>query len=165
MEALGLTTGQWIDLGVSLLIVLATAILGRLIIVLVLKRGLSRIAKRSATTLDNVILDALRTPLIGLVVVVALRFAIARLDFIPEEWQPWLGEVFFVLYFIVIYAFVWRLGNRLIKWYGEEVAPRTESKIDDQIYPFTRRLGFIVMALMAGAIQKGQGFLRNEKDL
>lgn len=152
MEAFGLISGQWTDLGVSLLIVLATAILGRWLIDFVIKRGLHRITRRTATTLDNVILDALRTPLLGLAIVVALSVAISRLDFVPEDWRLWLGEVFFILYFIVVYAFVWRLANRLIKWYGEEVAPRTESKIHDQLFPFTRRLGFIVMALIGMTI-------------
>ncbi|NIS83213.1 MAG: mechanosensitive ion channel [Anaerolineales bacterium] len=152
MVVLGLTREQWIDLGVSLLIVLATAILARWLIDLVLKRVLNRIASRTATRLDNVVIDALRRPLLSLAVVVALNVSISRLNFLPESWQPWLGELFFVLYFVVVFASVWRLVNRMIKWYGEEVAPRSDSKIDNEIFPFTRRLGYIVMALIGMTI-------------
>ena len=86
----GLTGAQWIDTGISALILLAVLLLGRIIISFLLDKVLLRITKKTKNTLDNQILHASRFPLYLLAVVAALNISLARLNFLPEDWDLWI---------------------------------------------------------------------------
>lgn len=151
MTYLGLTLDQWIDLGLSALIVLVTAVVGRLIVGPILRRGLNRVVSRTDTTFDDVILEALSAPFYWLVAIMMLKVALSRLDFIPGIGEGSLESLFFVFYFSVAFSSLWRLVTHLTKWFSQEVAPRTETKLDEQLMPFLRRVMLIVLGLI-GAI-------------
>ena len=53
-----------------------------------------------------------------------------------------------MLYVFVGFVFVARLASSLLTWYGKEVAPRTESEIDDQLLPFARRVMMILLTII-----------------
>ena len=46
----------------------------------------------------------------------------------------------------------WRVIGSIFDWYGEEIAPRMESDVYKQIFPFLRRLVFILLAIIAAII-------------
>ena len=64
-----LTRQEWIEVGISLLILLTVLLLGRWIISFLLDKILLRITKRTKNNLDNQILDAARLPLYFMAVV------------------------------------------------------------------------------------------------
>lgn len=144
-EFLGLMAEQWLDLGVSLLIVAATLILGRWVVRVLIDRGIRRALRRTKTTLDDAIVDTLRLPLYWLVVVLVCDIALARLDFLPAAWETWLDDIFYVLYWVIGFAFVLRLANNFFIWYGREMAARTETDLDEQLMPFFRRVVAIIL--------------------
>ncbi len=148
MDVLGLTSEQWIDLGLSALIVLATLILGRWVIYFLLSRILRPITARTRTGLDNALLDAIRPPIYWLAVVLAFQAALRRLDFLPESWEGGLDDMFFILYMAIGFGVAWRLTTRLTKWYAKEVAPKTEIELDEQLMPFLRRVTLILLTLI-----------------
>ena len=149
MSFFGLTTDQLIDLGISVGIILATIIVGRWLIGLILDRVLRRLAGRTRTELDDVILDSLRPAVYFLSIVIAAQLSLDRLDFIPTN--AVLDNIFFILYFLTAFIFAWTLIARLFAWYWEEVAPRTETELDEQLVPFFRRVLQIILAAV-GAI-------------
>ena len=144
-EFLGLVGEQWLDLGVSLLIVAAALILGRWVVRVLLDRGIRRAVRRTKNTLDDAIVDTLRLPLYWLVVVFFCDIALARLDFLPAAWETWLNDIFYVLYWAIGFAFVLRFANNFFIWYGQEMAARTETDLDDQLMPFFRRVVAIIL--------------------
>ena len=142
----GITSQSWIEIGISLLILLVVLLFGRWIITLLLEKVLFRITNRTKNNLDNQILTAARMPLYLLAIVLALDFALGRLSFLPEEWNTWLTEVFFLLYFLVGFLFVWRLVTNLFSWLGDEVSLKTEASLDKQLFPFFQRIVLILLS-------------------
>lgn len=140
---------QWVEVGISLLIVVAVFLLGRWIVRLVLDRGIKRVVGKTKTTLDDAIFDAMRLPLYWLAVVLALNVALARLDLIPAGWSTWIDDVFFLFYFLAGLVFVWRFVGNFFQWYGGEVAKRTETNLDEQLFPFFRRMALIILGAIA----------------
>ena len=156
MEFLGLTAQQWIDLGVSVLIVVGAVLAGRLLIDLLIGRLVGRWTKSTDTTLDDAILTAIHRPLYWLLVMLALRIAVYRLDSVPVSWDPFLSQLFYVLEVVIGFVVVWRLVNNLMVWYGEEMAVRTETDLDEQLLPFFRRVALVFLALIGIIILLGR---------
>jgi small-conductance mechanosensitive channel len=146
---LGLDAQQWLNIGISLAIVLATVIFGRWVVRLILDRGFGRVARRTNTSLDDSLMDAVRVPLYMLAVVLALDIALDRLNFLPESWGDWMGDFFYVLYFVVGLIMAWRILVALFDWYGKEIAIKTETDLDEQLFPFIRRVALILLGSIA----------------
>ncbi len=154
-QFLGLTSQQLIDLGVSALIVLLVAILGRWLIALLLDRGVRRLVGYTRTGLDDALLETIRLPLYWLIVVVSLEIALGRLDFLPDLWSEPLDGLIFVLYLLVSFIFTWRFIVNFFTWYGQEMAKRTDTKLDEQLVPFFRRVVLIILGAIGLIILLG----------
>ena len=87
----GLSVRQWLDVGISALILLLVLLLGRIIISFLIDKVLLRITKKTKNTLDNQILQAIRLPAYLLAIVLALNTSLARLNFLPEDWDRWVS--------------------------------------------------------------------------
>lgn len=142
----GLTGQDWLDIGISLGILLGAMLLGRIVISFLLNRVLLRLTKRSKNNLDNHILEAFRVPVYLLVVILALDAALVRLTFLPEDWNAWIKDGFFVLYFLVGFTFVWRLVTNIFAWMGDEVSLKTNATLDEQLFPFFQRIVLILIS-------------------
>jgi MscS family membrane protein len=148
MRFLGLITDQWIDLGLSVLFVVGTALVGSWLVDTLLGRLVGRLTRRTSTSLDDAILAAVRPPLYWLIVLIVLKAAVARLDFVPASWNESLDTGFFILDVLVGFVFAGRLIHYLFIWYGQEMAARTETKLDEQLIPFFRRLVLVLLTLI-----------------
>ena len=142
----GLSGSQWLEIGISLAILLAVLILGRIVISFLIEKVLLRITRKTKNNLDNQILEAFRVPLYLFAVVLALNVALERLSFLPEEWNTWLADGFYVLYFLVGFILVWRLVTHIFAWLGEEVSLKTEATLDEQLFPFFQRIVLILVS-------------------
>jgi len=145
---LGLESEQWLNLGISLMIVAAALILGRWGFRVLLDRVARRLIRRTRTTLDDAVLAALRLPLYWLGVVFAFQIALVRLDFLPESWDAGLGMVFYVLYLVIGLIFAWGFVQNAFTWYGREMAARTETNQAEQLIPFFRRVAMIILGMI-----------------
>jgi small-conductance mechanosensitive channel len=149
---LQLTLDQWVDIGISALILVASAVLGRILVNFILDRVIIRFVDRTKTSLDDVILTAVKPPLYLLVVVIGLQFGLERVDFLTTTLGVDFGDTFFVLYLFTVFLTAWRLIVNVTKWYSAEFAPLTESKLDDSLMPLLRRVGHIVLSIFGGII-------------
>jgi len=143
---LGLTPGEWTQIGYSALILVGTLIIGRWLIPFLVDKVLKQFTRRTSTTLDNAVLNAARLPLYFLAVVAALDIALARLEFLPEKWDQWISEGFFVLYFLVGFVFAWRLITHFFDWYSSDVTKKTKSDLEQQLFPFFERIALILLS-------------------
>ena len=146
---LGLTAEQWLNIGISVVIIVATAFLGRWLIKLILDRILGRVVRKTNTTLDDALFNTLRGPLYILAVVLAFDISLNRLNFTPDTWADPLDNFFYVLYFIVGIIFAWRFVINFFDWYGREIAVQTETDLDEQLFPFFRRVALIILGSIA----------------
>ncbi len=142
---LGLSAEQWLNLGISFLAIILVLIFGRWFVALILDRIIGKVTNQTKTTLDDVFLDLLRRPLYILVIVLTLNISLTRLDFLPLSWSSWMGDFFFVLYFLVVFFFAWAFVVNFFIWYGKKVADQTESDLDEQLFPFFRRIALILL--------------------
>ncbi len=147
-EFLGLSIDTWQQIGIALLIVVGSVILARLVLLL-LDQGVARLSRRTRTKFDDLIITAVRLPLFWLVVVVSLQIALRTLSFLPQGWKDANGHLIFILYLAIGYAFLHRILNSLTDWYAREIASRTESRVDEQVLPFARRVVNLVLILIA----------------
>ncbi len=148
MEFLGLSTDEWLEVGIAVAIVAGAAILARLML-LVLDKRLIRLSRRTRTYFDDAILEALRIPVSVLILIIALRIALDQLSFLSEDWKTNRENLIFVLYLLVGYLFLHKLVDNLIRWYAREIARRTESNLDEQVLPFARRVVLIILGIIA----------------
>ncbi len=144
---LGLTIEDWINVGVSLVMVVVTYLLGTWLT----KSVLRRVVRRTPTEFDDEFLKAIGPHLRWLVVVFALQIATARLRFLSDALRILLGDVFFPLYLAIGFSIAWKLLGFGVDWYRERLAPEEGAERLDPIITLAHRLiqaFLIAMALI-----------------
>jgi small-conductance mechanosensitive channel len=129
--------------------VVVALIFTRPILSLILDKILSRLTNRTDTNLDDVIIAALRPPLYWMIVISVMQIAFTRLEFTSDNMRAISDDVFYVLFALLALISLWRLINQIARWYSEEVAPTTETDLDEQIVPFARRILLILLVALA----------------
>ncbi len=145
---LDLTVEQWIETGISGLIVLAVLIIGRWIVKIVLVLAVRRAKGQLRTFLEDLVMEAVRMPLYWLAVMAALDFSLGRLDFLPISQDSSRGNIFFIIYTLITFMLIWRFIVRFAGWYVKVIAPRTETDTDEHLAPFLRRIALIVVSII-----------------
>lgn len=147
MELFGLNAEQWIRIGISLLLVVAAGLLVRWLLGYLLEGLLRRLLGTRGQELSRAIVRPTRGILNVVAVVIAANVAVFRLDFLlTTELATGLEDVFFTLYVMLGVALTARLTGALLEWYGKEIAPRTETELDEQLIPFARRVALILVS-------------------
>jgi len=112
-EFLGLAVTDWINLAISLLLVLAGYLIGTWLI-----RGiLPRLARRTATDLDDDFLAQAGPGLRWLVVVATLDFATTRLGVLSADLKTLLGDIYYVVALLLAFSIAWRSIEVVERWY------------------------------------------------
>ncbi len=147
-----LNTGE---IALAVVIVVAGVLLS--LIVKSLLTGLfKRLSRRTATTLDNMILAAAVFPIQAAILVFAVELAVDQLSSVPADWVEGLDRLFFVTYAILLFVFLYRLVGGVVLWYGREVAHRTETDLDDKFLDLIRRLTLLLLTALLLIIIMGR---------
>ena len=102
---LWLRYADWINLGISLLYVLAGYLIGTWLI----RWLFPRLVRRTRTALDDRLLQTSGSELRWLAVVIILRIATNRLTFVNADTKTFLADVYFSLALILTVVILWRL--------------------------------------------------------
>ena len=102
---LSLKYADWINLLVSLLYILIGYVIGTWLI----RWLFPRLVQRTATPLDDELLQTSGSVLRWLAVVLILRFATNRLVFIDADIKTWLTDIYFFLALFLFALILWRL--------------------------------------------------------
>jgi small-conductance mechanosensitive channel len=145
----GLTVEDWIQVAISVGVFVGVILLGYPLLRWILQRVIGGVTSRTKTGFDNAIISALHPTLYLLLIVLAARFGLERLEFLPADWEVWVEDVFFVLYLLVATLAAWRLIGELSSWYRDEISDRTETELDNQLIPFFRRLLQIILVTIS----------------
>lgn len=149
MRFLGLTADNWLNLSISGVVILVTIVAGRWLINLLIERVLRRFTGRTSTRLDDLLVEGLKQPAYWFLVVLVAEAMVARLSFLPNSWDDPLADIFFILYFIVVFVLVWRLSAALFDWYALEMTARAEEpKLAEGLTRFFQRIVLIVVAII-----------------
>jgi len=145
----------WIELGKAILIIIVAWLLSWASRTL-LAQLVKRLALRTDTQLDDVILQAADFSLRAVILVGGIELAFDQLSFITANWRDGLDRLFFVLYVLMIFIFLYRLIGGLVHWYGMEVAHKTETDLDDKFLDLSRRIAYIVLLMTVFVIILGR---------
>jgi MscS family membrane protein len=117
---------------------------------------LLRLAKRTETSLDNLLAEAARRPLYFIVVLTGFNIAVGQLDGLDASLQVLIQDLLFVLVMVVGSYLAYSLLLDVLTWYAEGVAQRTETRFDEQFIGFIRRLLQIAMVVVVGIMILGK---------
>lgn len=113
--------------------------------VMVLIALFKRLSAKTKTTLDDILADKVRWPMKLISIVVAAFLA-------AEAAYPDAGiaghstlEVFKVLLMLCAVILIDALVDGLMLWHGKEIAPKTSSKFDDEIFPLFRKIARVLI--------------------
>ena len=142
---LGLTVEDWINLGISLLIVAIGYLVGTWLI----RKVLVRLVRRTATKFDDKFLEAFGSDIRWLVTIFALEFATQRLGFIGAEVKSLLSDLYFLLGLVVAV----RMTLHLISLADTEATRRAAQQgREDELAPvitLLARVGRVVAVVVA----------------
>jgi small-conductance mechanosensitive channel len=155
MDILGLTSEEWVQIGISLGIVVVALVLTRPILNFILDKIFSRFTNWTSSNLDDVVIAALRPPLYWVVVAIAIQIGFTRIEFTSEQFSDIADDVFFVLFSLLVMVSLWRVISQVSDWYAEEVAPKTDTTLDEQIIPFAKRILLILLVAIVAIIVLG----------
>jgi|GEM_PF-186837 len=129
------------------LIVVLVAVVAR-VVMLFLDRIVLRIIGRTKTAMDNLIINAVRTPIYVFIVLLGVRAALIQLSFLNETWRVMLEGVLFVVLVSLGYVVLYRLIRDIIGWYVRDLA--FERAIDEQFLGFLRSVIQLVALAIVG---------------
>jgi small-conductance mechanosensitive channel len=141
---LGLAAEDWINLVISVVLVL----IGYGIGVLLTRVLLRWIARRTSAQAGEAITKAIGPSLRWLVVILVLSFATKRLTFLSAELKTTLGDVYFILGLIFSARIIWSLIDLAHEWQREALkeAGRVD-EMDPVLILFTRMARILLVAV------------------
>lgn len=131
----GNTIGSW--LLVFLFVVLAL-VAGK-VVYWITKRFLKKIASKTRTNADYIILDMIEEPLAFAVAIAGIWYGIHYSLEMTDKWVMWLQKAYYIL---IIFNVAWmfsRVLDALVEEYAIPFVKKTESDLDDQLLPIARK--------------------------
>ena len=139
-----LTVQTALYLAVSFLIVVLAVVYGSRLVETLLRR----LARRTETTFDDALVQAIRPQIRWLIAAIGFQIITVQLGFVHGFWQDLLQTTYFVLYWFVAMATIWRAIDIFVQWYIERLGPEIDINLRDQLLPLSRRLAHITLAVI-----------------
>ena len=139
---------DWINLSLSLVFVLLTYFLAKLVV----RFAINIFTRHLNSEHKNVLIAAIGAPFTWFLVIFALQFSTLRLVFLSSRAQTLLSNLYFLLNVLLISYIAWKLIDFAEYWYRKEfveIEGRTEL---DPIIIMFRRVALIFIALIAFSI-------------
>lgn len=172
------TIFEWGRAGVYIVL---TVLIGKIFYWL-LNRVVKKITSRTATKLDDILIDKIEEPLTFAVVSYGLWLAFHSLKFPDNEVvQLWVERIYYLLIVFNVTWLIVRIVDALIEEYVVPLVEKTDSDLDDQLIPILRKgmkwliwslgivvgldnAGFDVTAIIAGLGIGGLAFALAAQD-
>ena len=135
---------QWLAPWLSLLASLAFWVAAALLLRAGLGRVVRRLTRHTASDIDDVIIEASSTPLVGLVLLLGLHDALQRTGILHQALRATQQGLALVIIGLVTW-WVWRLFKEVVVYYARQLVERTESNLDDVLLPIANQVGPIVI--------------------
>ncbi len=110
-----------------------------------------QLTKKTKTTLDDRLLDAFHRPLFIFILAHGFFLALTSTTFL-DKWQIYVNKAWVVCVLIVVIYGVQRVATALIRWYGDEIAVKTKSNLDEKLLPLVRRFSTVLIYVIGGLV-------------
>ncbi len=147
--------------GVRTLIGMAAIILVTVLASTVLRSAvftiIGKLTHRTSTTLDNRLLEATKSYLALLVYVFGLsvlfNFVEARFtEYVSEDFVRVIEAVIYGIGVVVVAILIVRALSAVLGWYGDTIAAKTDTTLDDEFVPLLNRTLKIIVITLAAVI-------------
>jgi len=129
-------------------VLLAAALIAAKAIDFTINRGVKRVAAKTKTMLDDMIIHAIHRPIYIGALLFGAYLALSALR-IVSPYANILNQAFTVV-FILFGAYVAvKVINAFIQWYAEEIAVKTKTKADEQFLPIFRKIAYALVFILA----------------
>lgn len=128
--------------------ILVGSYLGARMLSFILGKSLSRAARRTATTLDDRLIQALERPVTYALFLIGAYVAVHRLP-IEMAWVGRMDQLVFAASVLLVSLVLIRAYDVLLAWYAKESRRGAKSGVTREFSPLLSRLGKIVIALLA----------------
>lgn len=148
LEFIDLPVADWIDLGISLLMIAAS-----LLIVAPLMLFIVRLVARYTLSSDwQRLLEMVRPQVYWAVGTLATQFAVLRLDFVSVQIKLVLELVFFTIYVILVYTMARKVVQSLFGWYIQRRTDAGQQSTLNSLLPLAQRVINVTLFLVAAII-------------
>jgi MscS family membrane protein len=120
------------------------SVVGAKVVYWIFARISRRLARRTKTALDDIILDMLEEPIAVMLSFLGIRFALGTLSF-PDGLETWIGYVFNVVMILAAAWLISRLFDALFKQYVVAWAEESDTDLDDQLLPIVHKMANVVI--------------------
>jgi MscS family membrane protein len=135
--------------GIFLLTVLFWLI-ASIVLVFILDPCVKAFTKKTKTEVDDIVLRIIRTPLLILVFFYGLVSSLIILeDHIPSAVLDVVNAIYGIALVLILFYVGYKLFRDILVYYGQLIAQRTQSNIDDVIIPIVEKIGVVIIALVA----------------
>ncbi len=143
---LGIRVDAWLDVGISLLLILLIGVL----LARLLYAGLRKAVAKTHNPYALAFLKQIRTQLLAVVMVLGLQAATVRLSILDAIAKRWLNQLYILLYVVIATVILWRLLDTLMAWYQAEVEPKKDRQQIDTILLLLHRAARLLLITISG---------------
>lgn len=137
------------EFGVFLLTVLFWLI-GSIVLIFVLDPCVKAFTRKTKTEVDDIVLRIIRTPLLVLVFFYGLVSSLIILEeHIPSTVLDIINSIYGIAAVLILFYVGYKLFRDILVYYGEIIAQKTASNIDNIIVPIVEKIGVVIIALVA----------------
>ena len=141
---------QLIEMGIAVAILVGGVLIAWLFAAL-LRRVVHRYTRATETQLDDDVVQAVRVPLLLMMIVGAAFVALRTLSYLDGHRET-IERVWVAATLLLSVLIVQRLLSALLTWYGATVARRTETDWDKKSLPLIRRVLNVVVVVVGGLV-------------
>jgi len=145
---LGLSIGDWINILVSVILVVLIYYLGFWLFVV----GIKWLVKRFNWDLDKDFLDSIEKETKGLIAVIAIRFGLLQLNFIQEGLRTLVDDISFVLALLFIAIILIRIVDFSVKRYKQKFVSEENKRSITPLLITIQRIIDVVVLVALGSI-------------
>ena len=139
-----LTTRDWVSIIASVVIIILVLAFGRRIIT----NLLNRLAKKTKTTFDDELISRIQGQIRWFVVVLGFDIAVTTLTFLSVSTKTLLTNIFFLLYFVIIFSAVYASIEFFFKWYESRLTLEQDARKVSVFLPLAHRSATVVLIVI-----------------
>jgi small-conductance mechanosensitive channel len=139
---------DWIDFGITFLIVFASLLL----VTQLLLRLLLRIARKTSSEYDEALLRSIRLDLLLLVLVISLDIATNRLVSLPPAAAKVLDGLLYAASILILAVIFWKLVDQAVLWYLDLARKAGKSAPKEAALQLIQRTGHIIVLLVSSLL-------------
>ncbi len=106
--------------------------------------NIKRLAKKSENELDDIVWNIIRLPLFVIIVFYGFINSLIILG-LPHEYMDPVSLVYSILVVLILTWLAYRIFSGILTYYGQTVAQKTQTNLDDVLVPVIKKIGGILI--------------------